>query len=151
MAQVVSGIGFLGSGTIINRHDQIIDGLTTAAGVRITVAIELTYGSGLYSIRFIDTNFDFIRLLMQEILANKLANQYYAEFFSGNKETLHQIAELQAVSPKINHALPPVQILRSIIGPAITHIFQTKLFQIPADQNDLSIIERQIINHLTKK
>ncbi len=30
-AQVVSGIGFLGAGTIINRHDQIIDGLTTAA------------------------------------------------------------------------------------------------------------------------
>ena len=26
-AQVVSGIGFLGAGTIINRHDEIIDGL----------------------------------------------------------------------------------------------------------------------------
>ncbi|MCT3190219.1 methyltransferase [Limosilactobacillus reuteri] len=52
-AQVVSGIGFLGAGTIINRHDQIIDGLTTAAGIWVTGAIGLAYGSGLYSIGII--------------------------------------------------------------------------------------------------
>ncbi|MBB1078508.1 TetR/AcrR family transcriptional regulator [Limosilactobacillus sp. STM2_1] len=102
-------------------------------------------------IHFIDTNFDFIRLLMQEILTNKLANQYYTEFFNGNKGTLHQIAELRAAYPEINQSLTPVQILRSIIGPVIIYIFQTKLFQIPAADNDLSIIERQIINNLTKK
>ena len=54
-AQVVSGIGFLGAGTIINRHDQIIDGLTTAAGIWVTGAIGLAYGSGLYSIGIIGT------------------------------------------------------------------------------------------------
>lgn len=54
-AQVVSGIGFLGAGTIINRHDQIIDGLTTAAGIWVTGAIGLAYGSGLYSIGVIGT------------------------------------------------------------------------------------------------
>lgn len=55
-AQVVSGIGFLGAGTIINRHDQIIDGLTTAAGIWVTGAIGLAYGSGLYSIGVIGTS-----------------------------------------------------------------------------------------------
>lgn len=54
-AQVVSGIGFLGAGTIINRHDQIIDGLTTVAGIWVTGAIGLAYGSGLYSIGVIGT------------------------------------------------------------------------------------------------
>lgn len=54
-AQVVSGIGFLGAGTIINRHDQVIDGLTTAAGIWVTGAIGLAYGSGLYSIGIIGT------------------------------------------------------------------------------------------------
>lgn len=54
-AQVVSGIGFLGAGTIINRHDEIIDGLTTAAGIWVTGAIDLAYGSGLYSIGIIGT------------------------------------------------------------------------------------------------
>lgn len=54
-AQVVSGIGFLGAGTIINRHDEVIDGLTTAAGIWVTGAIGLAYGSGLYSIGIIGT------------------------------------------------------------------------------------------------
>ena len=54
-AQVVSGIGFLGAGTIINRHDEIIDGLTTGAGIWVTSAIGLAYGSGLYSIGIIGT------------------------------------------------------------------------------------------------
>lgn len=49
-AQVVSGIGFLGAGTILNRHDHVINGLTTAAGIWVTGAIGLAYGSGLYSI-----------------------------------------------------------------------------------------------------
>lgn len=53
-AQVVSGIGFLGAGTIINRHEEI-DGLTTAAGIWVTGAIGLAYGSGLYSIGIIGT------------------------------------------------------------------------------------------------
>lgn len=46
-AQVVSGIGFLGAGAIINRHNQV-NGLTTAAGIWVTGAIGLAYGSGLY-------------------------------------------------------------------------------------------------------
>lgn len=49
-AQVVSGIGFLGAVTILNRHDHVINGLTTATGIWVTGAIGLAYGSGLYSI-----------------------------------------------------------------------------------------------------
>ena len=46
-SQVVSGIGFIGAGTIIfQRH--IVRGLTTAAGLWVTAAIGLTCGSGLY-------------------------------------------------------------------------------------------------------
>ena len=54
-AQVVSGISFLGAGTIINRHDEIIDGLTMAARIWVIGAIGLAYGSGLYSIGIIGT------------------------------------------------------------------------------------------------
>lgn len=38
-AQVVSGIGFLGAGTILNRHDHVINGLTTPAGIWVTGTI----------------------------------------------------------------------------------------------------------------
>ena len=46
-AQVVSGIGFLGAGTII-IHRQFVHGLTTAAGLWATSAIGLSIGAGLY-------------------------------------------------------------------------------------------------------
>ncbi len=47
-AQVVSGIGFLGAGTIIvTRHNQI-KGLTTAAGLWAAAAVGLATGIGFY-------------------------------------------------------------------------------------------------------
>lgn len=47
-AQVVSGIGFLGAGTImVTRHSQI-KGLTTAAGLWAAAAVGLAVGIGFY-------------------------------------------------------------------------------------------------------
>ena len=46
-AQVVSGIGFIGAGTIIFQK-HIVRGLTTAAGLWVTAAIGLTCGAGMY-------------------------------------------------------------------------------------------------------
>lgn len=48
-AQVVSGIGFLGAGTIIIQK-QFVRGLTTAAGLWATSAIGLVIGGGMYYI-----------------------------------------------------------------------------------------------------
>ena len=46
-AQVVSGIGFLGAGTIIQIRDSV-RGLTTAAGLWAAAGIGLAVGSGFY-------------------------------------------------------------------------------------------------------
>jgi len=46
-AQVVSGIGFLGAGTII-REGATIRGLTTAAGLWVVACIGLAVGAGMY-------------------------------------------------------------------------------------------------------
>ena len=46
-AQVVSGIGFIGAGTIIFQKNSV-HGLTTAACVWVTAAIGLTCGAGMY-------------------------------------------------------------------------------------------------------
>lgn len=53
-AQVVSGIGFLGAGTIILQRSRV-RGLTTAAGLWVTAAIGLACGTGLYLIATITT------------------------------------------------------------------------------------------------
>ncbi len=47
-AQVVSGIGFLGAGTIIVTVRNQIRGLTTAAGLWATAGVGLAIGIGLY-------------------------------------------------------------------------------------------------------
>ncbi len=53
-AQVMSGIGFLGAGTILlKKSNSQITGLTTAAGLWATAAIGLAVGYGLYIPAFI--------------------------------------------------------------------------------------------------
>lgn len=47
-AQVVSGIGFLGAGTIIVRNHSHVTGLSTAAGLWATASIGLAIGAGFY-------------------------------------------------------------------------------------------------------
>ena len=53
-AQVVSGIGFIGAGTIIFQK-HVVRGLTTAAGLWVTSAIGMTCGAGLYSLALAST------------------------------------------------------------------------------------------------
>ena len=51
-AQVVSGIGFLGAGTIVvTRHNQI-RGLTTAAGLWASAGVGMALGIGFYEAAF---------------------------------------------------------------------------------------------------
>lgn len=47
-AQVISGIGFLGAGTILVRNRSIVTGLTTAAGMWATASIGIALGYGFY-------------------------------------------------------------------------------------------------------
>jgi putative Mg2+ transporter-C (MgtC) family protein len=55
-AQVVSGIGFIGAGTIIfHKSENVVRGLTTAAGLWVTAAIGLACGGGMYIIAIAST------------------------------------------------------------------------------------------------
>ncbi len=54
IAQIVSGIGFLGAGTIIVSNREI-NGLTTAASLWAGAALGIAIGQGYYDIAFIGT------------------------------------------------------------------------------------------------
>lgn len=62
-AQVVSGIGFLGAGTIIQTGTDI-KGLTTAATIWLCGAIGLAVGSGYFSGAIITTIVSFVTLVL---------------------------------------------------------------------------------------
>ena len=51
-AQVVSGIGFIGAGTIIFQKNSI-KGITTAAGIWVTAAVGLACGAGMWVEAFV--------------------------------------------------------------------------------------------------
>jgi putative Mg2+ transporter-C (MgtC) family protein len=76
-AQVVSGIGFLGAGTIIFLRREVVRGLTTAAGLWTVAGIGLAAGGGLYFAAVITTAIVFIILAALKPIE--------ARFFNKNK------------------------------------------------------------------
>lgn len=72
-AQIVSGISFIGAGTILVKKSQI-SGLTTAAGVWATAAIGMAIGSGLYFLGIIATAILFIvqMIFHDDTIINKI-------------------------------------------------------------------------------
>ncbi len=56
-AQVISGIGFLGAGTIIVTRQNEVRGLTTAAGLWVAASLGLAIGAGFYEGAVVGTCF----------------------------------------------------------------------------------------------
>ncbi len=69
-AQIVTGIGFLGAGTII-RQGLAVRGLTTAATLWVVAAIGLSCGSGYYSAAVIATVVAFVLLGPMRLVARR--------------------------------------------------------------------------------
>ncbi len=75
-AQVVTGIGFLGAGTIL-RFRASVRGLTTAAGLWAVAGIGLAVGSGFYSAALITTALIFIVLIFLSRVGRKIRKDFY--------------------------------------------------------------------------
>lgn len=71
-AQVVSGIGFLGAGTIITTRHNRVTGLTTAAGLWAVASIGLALGIGYYAGAVIGTVLIFFALSVMQITENQI-------------------------------------------------------------------------------
>lgn len=66
-AQVISGIGFLGAGAIIQMKGSV-RGLTTAAGIWMTACLGLAVGAGMYVISIVACTFVVGGLMFFEML-----------------------------------------------------------------------------------
>ena len=71
-AQVVSGIGFLGAGTIIVTRRNQIKGLTTAAGLWSAAGVGLALGVGFYEAAIAGTLAVFVVMTLLQKFDNKL-------------------------------------------------------------------------------
>ena len=92
-AQVVTGIGFIGAGTII-LHKQIVRGLTTAAGIWATSGIGLAIGAGMYTVGISATILTLIGLEVLSLIFKSVGmKSSIVEFSTNNKETLNRLSK----------------------------------------------------------
>ena len=104
-AQVVSGVGFLGAGAIIQMKGSV-RGLTTAAGIWMAACIGLAVGAGMYLISIIAT------LLIIFILVNIERIEMRHNF----------LWETKIIRVKLHGILDDIQPLRDIITGNDVHI-----------------------------
>lgn len=97
-AQVVSGIGFLGAGTIMVTPKHRIKGLTTAAGLWASACLGITIGCGFYKVSV----GAFLMLLTTMLLADKLELLFYRKLRRVNLGLiLSSLDELKAISAAV--------------------------------------------------
>lgn len=97
-AAVISGIGFLGAGTII-KEGSSVRGLTTAASLWATACIGLALGTGLYIVSFGATVFVFLTLEFFPKIERKLSK--YRSLSSILIITSNDIGQLTKISKKL--------------------------------------------------
>ena len=94
-AQVISGIGFLGAGTIL-RTGISVSGLTTAASLWVVAAIGLTVGAGFYYGSAVLT----LLVVISLFLLNKFERK-----FSRNKRKRELVMKIQKSSSSLNQVV----------------------------------------------
>ena len=95
-SQVVTGIGFIGAGTIILQK-HVVRGLTTAAGLWVTSAIGLACGSGMYALAAAATVFVLICLEILSVMLDRFGTRNMSLTFtaSDRQSISHTIGKLK--------------------------------------------------------
>ena len=86
-AQVVSGIGFIGAGTII-IHRRMVRGLTTAASLWATAGVGLASGAGMYAVAAAATLLTLFGLEALSLFFGKLGRRRTMIVFSSLDRTV---------------------------------------------------------------
>ena len=101
---------------------------------------------------FIKTNFDFFKLIFQQILTGNELNHAIKDVATTYSSLQTNIQDLQKRIPEINPNLSAIQVVRILLGPILAYIMQEQLFKIEStsSKSDLSLIKMQIIAGLTQ-
>lgn len=93
-SQVVTGIGFIGAGTIV-LHKHMVRGLTTAAGIWATAAIGLAIGAGLYWLGVSATLLTLVALELLSFIFKKIeVKNSLIEFTVGEECIIAQVRKM---------------------------------------------------------
>lgn len=93
-AQIVTGVGFLGAGTLLQTKNKV-RGLTTAATIWLVAAVGMTVGIGFYGGAIFVTIFGVVALIALAPVSNWLAETAKEEEKLHRQQKLRRSQELQ--------------------------------------------------------
>lgn len=109
-AQVISGIGFLGAGTIMKDGSRV-RGLTTAASLWVVACIGLAIGVGFYFGALVASVFSYITLvLLKRIEGSLISDTRKTEIRLHMKSTPGQIAKATQVLNKLHCKIKDIRV-----------------------------------------
>jgi putative Mg2+ transporter-C (MgtC) family protein len=133
-AQVVSGIGFLGAGSILLRG-QVVKGLTTAASVWSVAAIGLACGGGLYFAAALATGI----ILLILVGIKPLEDAYRSRVQSAVLRVRTERGALEADNIKKLLGIRGGQLRRMVTTPAADDLEVTRLHLARVSQRDIRL------------
>ncbi len=95
-AQIVSGIGFLGAGTIM-KHGATVRGLTTAATLWVCAGIGMAAGAGFYQGAVLSTIITLVSLVTLKRIESRLGDRDFTTFELTMDQGAGQLAKVQGV------------------------------------------------------
>lgn len=133
-AQVVTGIGFLGAGAIIQMKGSV-RGLTTAAGIWIVAAIGMSVGVGMYVVSFVATILILIILLLLEQLEHRI----------------HVGVETRIIRIRVNSVVKDIEGYRNIFNRFRVHLINVYVeydFKEPSTRLNLVVLVKENTNYI---
>lgn len=140
-AQVISGIGFLGAGTIIVTRRNQIKGLTTAAGLWTAAAVGLALGIGFYEAAIMGAVAAvFVMSLMQKLDERMRRKTKRMEIYTEISAQLSLGAFLQQLR---DNDIEPVDVMRDRNAQADSDVrCYTATLKFPKRRNHSQVVEQ---------
>lgn len=112
-AQVISGIGFLGAGTIIVTGRQQVKGLTTAAGLWASACMGLAIGIGFYEVAILGLAFIILVMALLHKLDSIVVSKSKVIDIYAEVDEIGDISTLIEYLRKNNMSVNDIQITKS--------------------------------------
>lgn len=147
-AQVVSGIGFLGAGTIFFWRKEILRGLTTAAALWAVASIGLAIGGGMYVAGVAATALVLIILLLMKPVEKLIFKSNRAVKHSLTLKLYPEKVSLQQIEEKMSKAgLKLIEMkIKRVLEPGTDEDFLLELY-IVGEGKELLILADELKTH----
>lgn len=120
-AQVITGVGFLGAGTIM-KEGATVKGLTTAASLWAVACLGLASGFGYYTLSLLGMAFIMITLTLFEALQHSLirTGSSHAYFTLETRNISHSLTNIHVIAQEQNVILSEMEAEQTAEGHRIT-------------------------------